>query len=72
MKIQRDKKLDMAYIQLRRGRVTQTVELRPGLIFDFDKNGEVIGVEVLSLKKLAPFLTYKKLKAARRVGCSDL
>lgn len=51
MKIKKNVKLDVAYVQLRRGRIAQTVELRPGLLFDLDKKGEVIGIEVMSLEK---------------------
>jgi len=64
MKVKKDTKLDVAYIQLRRGKVVQTVELRPGLLFDLDKNGEVVGIEVMSLEKLAPLLENHKRKAA--------
>jgi len=56
MKVKADKKLDVAYIQLRKGRVAETLELRPGILFDMNKKGEVIGIEVLSLEKLAPAL----------------
>ena len=57
MKVKKDSKLDVAYIQLRRGRVDKTIELRPGLLFDLDKKGEIIGIEVMSLQKLAPLLS---------------
>ena len=56
MKVKKDLKLDVAYIQLRKGRVSETIELRPGILFDLDKNGEVVGIEVMSLEKLAPLL----------------
>jgi uncharacterized protein YuzE len=56
MKVEKNTKLDVAYIQLRKGTVKETLEMRPGLLFDLDKAGEVLGIEVLSLKKLAPLL----------------
>ncbi len=65
MKIKKNKKLDIAYIQLRRGRVVETIELRPGILFDLDKKGEVIGIEVMSLEKLAPLLTVHKYESAK-------
>jgi len=37
------------YIKLRKGRVASTVELRPGLLFGLDKNGEILDIEVLSI-----------------------
>lgn len=57
MKVKKDVKHDVAYIQLRRGRVAETVELRPGILFDLNKDGEVLGIEVMSLEKLAPLLS---------------
>jgi len=64
MKVIKDQKLDVAYIQLRKGTVQKSVEMRPGLVFDLDKNGEIIGIEVLSLKKLAPLIASGKKKVA--------
>lgn len=67
MKITKDTKNDLAYIQFRKGRVQKSIELSPGLIFDYDKAGEIIGIEILSLKKLAPLLgKSKKRTTARR------
>jgi len=60
MKVKKDLKHDVAYIKLRKGRVASTVELRPGLLFDLDKNGEILGIEVLSIAKLAPLLAHHK------------
>lgn len=68
MKVKKNVKLDVAYIQLRRGKVVQTIELRPGILFDMDKNGEVVGIEVMSLEKLAPFLDVHKRKTAHQVA----
>jgi uncharacterized protein YuzE len=60
MKVKKDTKHDVAYIKLRRGKVASTVELRPGLLFDLDKNGEILGIEVLSITKVAPLLAQHK------------
>ena len=56
MKITKDETLDVAYVKLRRGKVDKTVELRPGLLFDIDKKGEIVGIEIMSLDKLAPII----------------
>ncbi len=67
MKIKKDAKNDLAYIQLRKGRVQKSIELSPGIIFDYDKAGEIIGIEILSMKKLAPLLrSSRKRTTARR------
>ncbi len=67
MKIKTDKELDVAYIQLKKGKVTNTVEVRPGVFIDLDKTGEVIGIEILSLTKTAPLLKANQ-KASKKVA----
>ena len=66
MEIMKDNVLDVAYIRLRNGKVKQTVEVRPGVLMDLDKAGEVVGIEILSVSKLAPKLvaTTRKKKRA--------
>lgn len=66
MEITRDNELDVAYVRLRNGKVKQTVEMRPGVLMDLDDEGEVLGIEILSVSKLAPKLaaTTKRKKRA--------
>jgi len=64
MKVKKNVKLDVAYVQLRKGRVAKTVELKPGLLFDLDKHGEVLGIEVMSIEKLAPVLEGHRRKGS--------
>ena len=66
MEIIKDNALDVAYIRLRNGKVKQTVEVRPGVLMDLDQAGEVVGIEILSVSKLAPKLvaTTRKKKRA--------
>jgi uncharacterized protein YuzE len=66
MEIMKDNVLDVAYIRLRNGKVKQTVEVRPGVLMDLDQAGEVVGIEILSVSKLAPKLvaTTRKKKRA--------
>ena len=69
MKIKKDVKLDVAYVQLRIGQVSSTLEIRPGLLVDLDKHGEILGIEVLSLEKLAPFIKgHSKSKGHRKTA----
>ena len=63
--ITREDALDVAYVRLRRGRVAKTVEVRPGILVDLDKTGEVIGIEILSVSKIAPAL---EASTAKRRG----
>lgn len=66
MRVKKNTKLDVAYVQLRRGAVAKTIELRPGILMDLDKNGEVIGIEVLSIAKLAPLFMENSTKKTHR------
>ena len=69
MKLKKDTKLDVAYIQLRKGKVTSTIEIKPGLLIDLDKSEEILGIEVLSLEKLAPLLkTHSRNKILRKAA----
>lgn len=61
MKITKNSNLDVGYVQLRNGKVAETIEIRPGVLLDLDKKGEILGIEVLSLRTLAP-----ALKSVRR------
>ena len=49
MKIEYDPKADAMYIRLAKGEVCDTEEVRPGVIMDFDADGRVLGIEMLSV-----------------------
>ncbi|MCK5022016.1 MAG: DUF2283 domain-containing protein [Candidatus Pacebacteria bacterium] len=51
MKINYDKEIDVKYICLKKAKVVNTKEEKDWLLFDYDKNGEVIGIEILDAKK---------------------
>ena len=49
MKIEYDPKADAMYIRLLAGEVTESDEVRPGIVLDFDVNGRVLGIEMLDV-----------------------
>ena len=49
MKIGYDPKADAMYIRLLAGEVTESDEVRPGVVLDFDVNGRVLGIEMLDV-----------------------
>ena len=51
MKIEFDQEADALYIELAPGDVDKTEEIKPGLILDYDINGNVLGVEMLYISK---------------------
>ncbi len=56
MKITYDKEADAAYIYLEGsiedGEAKKTVELNDNIIVDFDKEGKLLGIEILNASKI--------------------
>ena len=51
MKIEYDQQADAMYIRLREGKVSESEEVRPGVVLDFDAQGQVLGIEMLDVSK---------------------
>ena len=51
MKIEYDQQADAIYIRLRVGVVAESEEVRPGVVLDFDAQGQVLGIEMLDVSK---------------------
>ena len=51
MKIEYNPKADAMYIRLIVGTVVESDELRPGMVFDFDAAGRVLGIEMLDVSQ---------------------
>jgi len=49
MKIEYDQQADTMYISLKAGTVAESDEIRPGIVFDFDADGKVLGIEMLDV-----------------------
>ena len=70
MKIEYDQQADAMYIRLRAGDVAESEEVRPGVVLDFDTQGQVLGIEMLDVSKRtdnpraldASFRKYENLK----------
>ena len=55
MEIRYDPEADAMYIKFREGEYEISEEIREGIIIDFDKDNEIIGMEILDVKeKLTP------------------
>jgi uncharacterized protein YuzE len=52
MKIQYDPETDALTITLRPAQISESDELRPGLIADFDKDGGIVRLEILDASRL--------------------
>jgi uncharacterized protein YuzE len=51
MKIEYDQHADAIYIRLRAGTVVESEEIRPGVVFDYDAEGKVLGIEMLDVSE---------------------
>ena len=51
MKIEYNQQADAMYIRLRAGDVAESEEVRPGVVLDFDTQGQVLGIEMLDVSK---------------------
>lgn len=54
MKVEYDKKADAAYLKLTDSRIVESEEVSPDIIYDFDEDNQVVGIEILKLKSKTP------------------
>jgi uncharacterized protein YuzE len=51
MKIQYSKEDDAIYVYFKEEYVAKSKEIEDGVVIDFDKNGQIIGIEVLDVSQ---------------------
>ena len=51
MKLEFDPIVDAAYFEISSVDVEESKEIEPGIIADYDKDGSLVGIEVLSVSK---------------------
>jgi uncharacterized protein YuzE len=51
MKIKFDKSTDILYVQFTNSEIFESDEEKPGMIIDYDKNGNIVGIEYLEASK---------------------
>lgn len=54
MRLHFDRETDAMYFRLRDAKVIESEEIQPGVILDFDENGEIVAIEILNVKKHMP------------------
>jgi uncharacterized protein YuzE len=62
MRLKIDNKNDALYFRLDETSVIESEEIRPGVILDYDKDGNVIGIEILGSSKRIPAENLKSLQ----------
>ena len=51
MRLKVDKENDSLYFRLDEAAIVESEEVQPGIILDFNKEGQVVGIEILALSK---------------------
>jgi uncharacterized protein YuzE len=62
MRMQYDEKVDALYLRLDDSEIVESEEVKPGIILDFNAENQVVGIEVLDLKRRVPTADLKQLK----------
>ena len=51
MKIDYDRAANAAYIRRFEGKVIDSEELAPGIVYDYDETDRIVGIEILAVKQ---------------------
>jgi uncharacterized protein YuzE len=62
MKMHYDEKVGALYLRLDDSEVVESEEVKPGIVLDFNADNQVVGIEVLDLKRRVPEADLKQLK----------
>jgi uncharacterized protein YuzE len=54
MKIDYDQAANAAYIRRFAGKVVDSEEIAPGIVYDYDEADRVVGIEILGVKQRTP------------------
>jgi uncharacterized protein YuzE len=62
MRLKIDRENDALYFRLDEAEIVESEEVQPGVILDFDKNGRVVGMELLEISTRTEPETLRVLK----------
>ena len=62
MRIHYDEKVGALYLRLDDSKVVESEEVKPGIVLDFNAKKQVVGIEVLNLKRRVSKADLKQLK----------
>ncbi len=51
MNVKYDKEVDVLYIGFSEEKIKESDEEKPGIILDYDKQGSIVGIEILNASK---------------------
>jgi uncharacterized protein YuzE len=62
MRMHYDETADALYLRLDDSEIIESEEVQPGIVLDFNASRQVVGIEVLGLKRRVPDADLKHLK----------
>lgn len=62
VKIKFDEQSDSIYIRFDESKIIESEEVRPGIIFDFNDQSQVVGIEILRVQERIPITNLKRLQ----------
>ena len=62
MKVHFDQESDALYFRLDDSKIIESEEVSPGVILDFNEKNQVVGFEILNVKKRVPEASLKEMK----------
>lgn len=54
MRIDVNKDAEAVYLRLKDSKIVESEEVAPGIVYDFDENDTVVGIEILNLSQKTP------------------
>lgn len=62
MKVHYDEKSDAIYMRLDDSTIIDSQEVEPGIILDFNDKKQVVGIEILKVKRHVPLANLKQMQ----------
>ena len=62
MRVHFDEKTDALYFRLDDSKIVESEEVKPGIVLDYNDKNQVVGVEILDVKKRVPEANLKEMK----------
>ncbi|MFA4922696.1 MAG: DUF2283 domain-containing protein [Ignavibacteriaceae bacterium] len=62
MKLHYDQNVDALYIRLDESNIMESEEVKEGIVLDYNKDDQVVGIEILNVSKRIPLPDLKKMQ----------
>jgi uncharacterized protein YuzE len=62
MRVHFDEKADALYVRLDDSKIIDSREVQPGIVLDFNDQNQVVGIEILRVKKRVPLANLKNIQ----------